>query len=235
MPGARRGHRGQGSARCPHASAACAPEPTRGARGYDSRMSGPSAADPGASLDPARRAAGRSRCSRSSSRSTLGHVLFLFLTASVIAFTLNPLVRDLTRTAAAARARGGVVYSLFAAAAIAVFVPSAASWSIRAHRRGPGRHLPHRRARSAGTHGAEQDIDRLQALARRPRARGHQDPEAARTSSSTDLGAGEISGTSRTRSRFAQGAAFSRLVLLFAIILIVVISIYMLLDMPRLE
>ena len=29
--------------------------------------------------------------------STLGHVLFLFLTASVIAFTLNPLVRDLTR------------------------------------------------------------------------------------------------------------------------------------------
>ena len=28
---------------------------------------------------------------------TLGHVLFLFLTASVIAFTLNPLVRDLTR------------------------------------------------------------------------------------------------------------------------------------------
>ena len=27
----------------------------------------------------------------------LGHVLFLFLTASVIAFTLNPLVRDLTR------------------------------------------------------------------------------------------------------------------------------------------
>ncbi|MDH5333186.1 MAG: hypothetical protein OEW65_04825, partial [Thermoleophilia bacterium] len=27
----------------------------------------------------------------------LGHVIFLFLTASVIAFTLNPLVRDLTR------------------------------------------------------------------------------------------------------------------------------------------
>ena len=28
---------------------------------------------------------------------TLGHVIFLFLTAAVIAFTLNPLVRDLTR------------------------------------------------------------------------------------------------------------------------------------------
>ena len=31
-------------------------------------------------------------------RSCLGHVLFLFLTASVIAFMLNPLVRDLSRS-----------------------------------------------------------------------------------------------------------------------------------------
>ena len=33
----------------------------------------------------------------------LGHVLFLFLTAAVIAFLLNPLVRDLKRMRLAAR------------------------------------------------------------------------------------------------------------------------------------
>ena len=37
--------------------------------------------------------------------STLGHVLFLFLTASVIAFMLNPLVRDLSRLKVRGRSR----------------------------------------------------------------------------------------------------------------------------------
>jgi predicted PurR-regulated permease PerM len=49
------------------------------------------------------------------------------------------------------------------------------------------------------------------------------------------LGAGEISGYVQDAISFAQSAAFSVILFLFALILIVVISIYMLLDMRRLE
>ena len=49
------------------------------------------------------------------------------------------------------------------------------------------------------------------------------------------LSAGEISGYAQDAIEFAQGAAFSFVLLLFSLILIVVISIYMLLDMQRLE
>ena len=49
------------------------------------------------------------------------------------------------------------------------------------------------------------------------------------------LSAGEVSGYAQNAISFAQGAAFSFVVLLFSVILIVVIAIYMLLDMQRLE
>ena len=50
-----------------------------------------------------------------------------------------------------------------------------------------------------------------------------------------DASSGQISGYVHDALQFAQGAAVSAIVLLFAIVLVVVISIYMLLDMPRLE
>ena len=50
-----------------------------------------------------------------------------------------------------------------------------------------------------------------------------------------NLGAGEISGYTQDAISFAQGAAFSIVVTLFNLVLIVVIAIYMLLDMERLE
>lgn len=53
---------------------------------------------------------------------TLGHVLFLFLTAGVIAFTLNPLVRDLTRLRLPRGIGVAIVFTLFAAAAVAAIV-----------------------------------------------------------------------------------------------------------------
>src|SRR5580765_1204650 len=49
---------------------------------------------------------------------TLGHVLFLFLTASVIAFTLHPLVRDLTRLRLPRGLSVAVVSVIFATAFI---------------------------------------------------------------------------------------------------------------------
>ena len=53
---------------------------------------------------------------------TLGHVLFLFLTAAVIAFTLNPLVRDLTRLRLPRGLAVAVVSVVFATAFVALLV-----------------------------------------------------------------------------------------------------------------
>ena len=53
---------------------------------------------------------------------TLGHVLFLFLTASVIAFTLNPLVRDLTQLRLPRGLAVAVVSVIFATAFVGLLV-----------------------------------------------------------------------------------------------------------------
>ena len=49
------------------------------------------------------------------------------------------------------------------------------------------------------------------------------------------IGAGDVSGYVQDAISFAQGAALSVILFLFSAVLVVVISIYMLLDMPRLE
>jgi predicted PurR-regulated permease PerM len=85
-----------------------------------------------------------------------------------------------------------------------------------------------------GQTGAEQDIDRFQAW-----LDGHGLERIQIEQQATDwvdnLGAGEISKYTQDAISFAQGAAFSIVFTLFSLILIVVIAIYMLLDMPRLE
>src|SRR6185295_3231210 len=53
---------------------------------------------------------------------TLGHVLFLFLTASVIAFTLNPLVRDLTRLKIPRGPSVLIVYAVFISVVVALLI-----------------------------------------------------------------------------------------------------------------
>ena len=49
------------------------------------------------------------------------------------------------------------------------------------------------------------------------------------------LGAGDISGYVQDAISFAQGAALSVILFIFSVVLVIVITIYMLLDMPRLE
>ena len=93
--------------------------------------------------------------------STLGHVLFLFLIAAVIAFLLNPLVRDLQRL----RLRRGLAVALV----FLLFASAAGRRCSARHRR--GRSDPFRVDRienyftvngPGGQTGAEHDIDRLQ-------------------------------------------------------------------------
>ena len=165
---------------------------------------------------------------------SLAHVLFLFLTASVIAFTLNPLVRDLTRIRLPRGLGVVVVYSLFAAAVIGVFVAFGSVVVDQSHTAADRVDTYLTEESSDGQTGAELDIERLQAWLD---SHGLEGLEIQKQFDElvSDLSAGELSGYVQDALVFARGAAFSAIVLLFAIILVVVISIYMLLDMPRLE
>jgi predicted PurR-regulated permease PerM len=166
---------------------------------------------------------------------TLGHVLFLFLTAGVIAFMLNPLVRDLTRLRLPRGLAVGIVYLLFAAAVASLFLAVGAV-AVDQTKQASDRVDAYVTEESpvTGQTGAEQDIDNLQVWLnthglKRIKIKKQVNDWIA------GLGAGEISGYVQDAISFARGAAISAILFLFAVILIVVISIYMLLDMPRLE
>ena len=165
---------------------------------------------------------------------TLGHVLFLFLTASVIAFLLNPLVRDLQRMRLPRGLAVALVFLVFATA-VAFIALALGSVVVDQTRSASGRIDDYLTVDNAnGRTGAEQDIDRLQLWLDTHGLERIQIQKQA-TDWADNLGAGEISSYTQDAISFAQGAAFSIVVTLFNLILIIVISIYMLLDMPRLE
>jgi predicted PurR-regulated permease PerM len=165
---------------------------------------------------------------------TLGHVLVLFLTASVIAFLLNPLVRDLQHLRLPRGLAVAVVFLVFAAG-VSVAVLAFGSVVVDQTRSAADRADAYLTVvGQSGQTGAEADIDRLQAW-----LDGHGLESIRIEKQATDwvdnLGAGEISKYTQDAISFAQGAATSIVLGLFNLILIVVIAIYMLLDMQRLE
>jgi len=164
----------------------------------------------------------------------LGHVLFLFLASSVIAFLLNPVVRDLQRTRLPRGLAVALVFLLFAAAV--TFVVLALGSVVVDQTRSATDRVDNyvTVANTAGKTGAEQDIDRLQEWLDTHGLERIQIQKQA-TDWADNLGAGEISKYTQDAVSFAQGAAFSIVVTLFNLILIVVIAVYMLLDMDRLE
>jgi len=164
----------------------------------------------------------------------LGHVLFLFLTASVIAFTLNPLVRDLTRLKLPRAPAVLVVYTIFAAVVVALLIAIGVVAVDQVRNAADRADEYVTEDVGSGQTEAELEIDRLQAW-----LDDHGLEQIKIREQANDwlesLSAGEISGYAQDAISFAQGAAFSFVLLLFSLILIVVISIYMLLDMQRLE
>ncbi len=165
----------------------------------------------------------------------LGHVIFLFLTAAVIAFMLNPLVRDLSRLRLPRGLGVTIVFLAFVAviAAVLIAVGFVAVDQTRNAAQRIDTYVTEEDA-ATGQTGAEEDVDRLQAWL------DDHGLEGIQISDQLDewvnsLGAGEISSYVQDAISFAQGAAVSVILLLFSVILIIVISIYMLLDMPRLE
>ena len=158
--------------------------------------------DPDPALDPARRPAGRCSCWAGCSPGTLGHVLFLFLTAAVIAFLLNPLVRDLQRIRLPRGLAVAVVFLLFATA-------------VDVRRRSRSARVVVDQTRSAAdrvddylTVESDDRPDRRRAghrpapgVARQPRPRAHPDREAGDRLGRQSRRRRDLEATRRTRSR----------------------------------
>jgi predicted PurR-regulated permease PerM len=165
----------------------------------------------------------------------LGHVLFLFLTAAVIAFTLNPLVRDLTRLRLPRGLAVAVVSVVFATAFVALLV--ALGTVVVSESRSAAERIDEYLTEESpltGQTDADVDVDRLQSWLNDHGLERIQLEEQFNDLTDS-IGAGDISGYAQDAISFAQDAALSVILLLFSVVLIVVISIYMLLDMPRLE
>ncbi|HEY7346110.1 MAG TPA: AI-2E family transporter [Gaiella sp.] len=165
----------------------------------------------------------------------LGHVIFLFLTAAVIAFTLNPLVRDLTRLRLPRGVAVAVVSVIFATAFIAVLV--ALGTVVVSETRSAADRIDAYLTEEnpvTGKTGAEVDVDRLQQWLNDHGLEGVK-LEQQLNDITDSIGAGDVSKYAQDAISFAQGAAKSVILFVFSVVLVVVISIYMLLDMPRLE
>ncbi len=162
------------------------------------------------------------------------HVVFLFLIASLVALLLNPIVRRLARHAHVPR--GIAIAVVFAAFLVAVVAALSGIGTVIVNQ-----------ARTAGTtvddyftkvdrpHGqvaADRDVDRLQqwlddrGLTIDVKTRGHKLVK--------DIRRKDIGKYTTRAVNFVEGAAVSIGRTLFDLVLIIVVSIYMLLDMPRL-
>jgi predicted PurR-regulated permease PerM len=162
------------------------------------------------------------------------HVVFLFLVALLIALLLSPLVRAVARARVPRGFAVALVYLVFAAAVI-VSIGALGTVVVNETRTAADRineYFTEARGQPPQTQ-ADHDVDRLQAWLDTHRLgsihvqdRGHR---LVRQIRNKDVG----KYTSKVVD-FVEGAAISLGKLLFAAVVIVVVSIYMLLDFPRL-
>ena len=163
------------------------------------------------------------------------HVVFLFLVAALISFLLNPLVRGLTRVWIPRGFGVAIVYVTFAAivvgagAALGTVVINETKSS--ASRVDDYFTVPH--GRPYQTH-AYRDVDRLQHWLNthhlggiKVQKQGHDLVNRIRKH--------DVSKYTGKVIDFVEGAAIGTIKFLFSLVLVIVVSIYMLLDMPRLR
>jgi predicted PurR-regulated permease PerM len=167
--------------------------------------------------------------------STVAHVVFLFIVAALIALLLDPLVRALGRMRIPRGFSVAVVFLSFATVLV-VGVIAIGVVVVDQSREAADRidaYLTVERGQSSQTD-AERDVDRLQAwlndhgLERvKVEEQGQDFVDSLRDADPQEY-------TSRVID-FLEGAALSIFELLFSLVLIIVVSIYMLLDMGRLS
>jgi predicted PurR-regulated permease PerM len=167
--------------------------------------------------------------------STVAHVVFLFLVAALIALLLDPLVRALGRLRIPRGFSIAVVYLSFAAALV-VSVIAIGAVVVDQSREAADRidtYLTVERGQTGQTD-AERDVDRLQGWLDDHGLEGIQVREQGQDFVDRLRDADPQEYTGRAID-FLEGAALSIFELLFSLVLIIVVSIYMLLDMGRLS
>jgi predicted PurR-regulated permease PerM len=162
------------------------------------------------------------------------HVLFLFLVALLIALLLNPLVRGLGRARLPRGPAVALVYLAFAAV-VALAILALATVVVQQTRNASHR-VDHYFTVDSGhppTTGAEQDLARFQGWLDHHHLSGvhvqHQGQKFL-----NQVGTKDVQKYTTRALRWAEGAGVAVVTLLFEALLIVVVSIYMLLDMQRL-
>jgi len=161
------------------------------------------------------------------------HVVFVFIVAGLIALLLNPLVRGLGRVWIPRGLAVAIVYLSFAAVVVLAGI-ALATVVVNQTRSAADRidtYFTEERGQPPETE-AEQDLDRLQVwldghgLRIEIREQGHEFLD--------NVGTEDVRKYTERAISWAEGAGLALFELLFTIVLVVVISIYMLLDMPKL-
>jgi predicted PurR-regulated permease PerM len=162
------------------------------------------------------------------------HVVFLFLVASLVAFLLNPIVRTLTRVWIPRGFGVALVYLTFLAILLAavVAIGSVVVDQTKSSANRVNDYFTVTRGHPPLTD-ADRDVNRFQHWLDTHRLggvdvkkQGHDLVERVRKR--------DVSKYTGDVIDFVEGAAIGTIKFLFAFVLIVVVSIYMLLDMPRL-
>lgn len=166
------------------------------------------------------------------------HAVFVFLVAAIVALLLDPLVRRVEAAPRVRIPRGlavAVVYLGFAAV-VAIAVVGLATVVVDRTTAAVDRIDAYLTSEDGqtGLTGAENDVERLQRwLDAHGLERIQVEEDAQRWLE--ELGANDVTGWTQRALDVAEGAAISIATLLFTLVLVVVVSIYMLLDMARLS
>jgi predicted PurR-regulated permease PerM len=161
------------------------------------------------------------------------HALFLFLVAALIALLLNPLVRGLGRAWIPRGLAVAIVYLSFAAA-VAVAIVALATVVVQQTRTASHKvdtYFTVARGQPPRTH-ALRDLDRLQTWLNAHHLRGVHVEKNGRTFLNS-IGTRDVEKYTSKAITWAEGAGLAVVYLLFSIVLVVVVSIYMLLDLHR--
>jgi predicted PurR-regulated permease PerM len=162
------------------------------------------------------------------------HVVFLFLIASLIAFLLNPLVRGLTRVWIPRGFGVALVYLSFAAIilAAAVALGSVVVSQTKSSANRVNDYFTELHGQPPRTN-ADRDVDRFQHWLDTHRLGGI-DIQKEGHDLVRQIRKRDVSKYTGDVINFVEGAAIGTVKFLFSLVLVIVVSIYMLLDMPRL-
>jgi predicted PurR-regulated permease PerM len=163
------------------------------------------------------------------------HVVFLFLVAGLIALLLNPLVRGVTRAWIPRGLGVAMVYLLFAGLLVAVSIAlgSVVVDQTRSASHRIDSYFTDEHGQAQQTH-ADRDVDRLQTWLNSHGLRRVKIRKQAHDFVDNIRGKDIQNYTTRVVN-FVEGAAIGTVKLLFSLVLVLVVSVYMLLDMDRLS